>query len=62
MRAHQMEFVLTNLIHNAAKYSPVSSPVSISAWITRTNELQFSVEDEGPGISARDCPRLVGGE
>jgi len=44
---------LRNLVDNALKYSPESSPVAIS--ILRRGELAgISVEDHGPGISRRE--------
>jgi len=49
--------VITNLISNAVKYSPVHSTVTISC--TAENGLaMISVKDEGIGISEADCDRL----
>lgn len=58
MHASQMERVLANLIQNAIKYSPRGTPIGISAGITAESELQFSVEDEGPGIPVEDRERI----
>jgi signal transduction histidine kinase len=49
--------MLTNLVHNALKYSTLDRPV----WITAVGEnggVALSVRDEGIGIPARDQPRL----
>jgi signal transduction histidine kinase len=54
----QMERVLANLIENAIKYSPASTAISISARITEDAELEFTVDDEGPGIPAADRERI----
>jgi two-component system sensor histidine kinase KdpD len=58
VHANQMERVLANLIQNAIKYSPPGSPISISARITHAAELEFTVEDEGPGIPEEDRERI----
>jgi two-component system sensor histidine kinase KdpD len=58
MDASQMERVLANLIQNAIKYSPASTPIGISARITEHGELVLSVEDEGPGVRAQDRERI----
>jgi two-component system, OmpR family, sensor histidine kinase KdpD len=49
-----MERVLVNLIHNAIKYSPSGTAIGISARLNDTHELEFAVEDEGPGVPAED--------
>jgi len=41
--------VLTNLISNAAKFSPVDSQVEISA-IARDGKVRVNVRDHGPGV------------
>jgi two-component system sensor histidine kinase KdpD len=44
-----LEPVLVNLIENATKYTPASSPIQIAA--TRSDgEITVSVSDEGPGV------------
>jgi len=58
MDASQMERVLANLLHNAVKYSPPDTAIGISARITDDDELEFSVHDQGPGISAKDRERI----
>ena len=49
--------VLTNLIHNAIKYSPKGKFISIKCSIIGRNA-QVSVADEGLGIKPEDIPNL----
>ena len=58
MEASQMERVLANLIQNAVKYSPAGTTISVSAHMTNNAELEFTVEDEGPGIPAEYRERI----
>ena len=44
-----MERVVTNLLENAAKYSPKGSSIELQVFET-TDEMQLVVRDEGPGI------------
>lgn len=44
-----MERVFCNLLDNAAKYTPSGSTVQIAAEVV-DNEVQVSVEDNGPGV------------
>jgi two-component system sensor histidine kinase KdpD len=47
----QIEQVLTNLLENAIKYSPPSSPIHITARVDPTlGELEVIIRDEGIGI------------
>jgi two-component system sensor histidine kinase KdpD len=48
---------LVNLLENAAKYSPESGRLLLSAS-ARDGEVELAVEDEGPGISQEDLPRV----
>jgi len=43
--------VLVNLVGNAAKFSPLGTPITVSAAL-HGNSLQINVSDEGPGIAA----------
>jgi two-component system, OmpR family, sensor histidine kinase KdpD len=58
MDASQMERVLANLLQNAIKYSPPGSPIGVSARTTRRGELEFTIDDQGPGILAEDRERI----
>jgi two-component system sensor histidine kinase KdpD len=53
----EIDQVLSNLIENAAKYSPAESEIQVSAAI-QDGSLQVSVADGGPGISEEAMPRL----
>jgi two-component system sensor histidine kinase KdpD len=53
----ELDQVLTNLIENAAKYSPPDAEICVSADV-RDGMLQVTVSDEGPGISPEALPRL----
>ena len=48
---------LSNLIENAAKYSPVGSEIVLRAAMNGDN-LLISVTDQGPGIPAEETDRL----
>ena len=54
--AHTMR-ALTNLLENALKYSPSTSPVVLRAW-RDGDRLKFSVEDSGPGVLSADESRI----
>ncbi len=49
----RLERAVTNLIDNAAKYSPPDEPVEIAL-----RGGQLTVRDHGPGISAEDAPHV----
>ncbi len=51
------EQALVNLLDNAIKYGPEGGTVRIAAAVD-AQSLVFSVADQGPGIPARDLPRL----
>lgn len=55
--------VLTNLLDNAVKYSPLGGQVWVNAARVRHlaedgYDIVFSVRDTGPGIAAADLPRV----
>ena len=49
--------VLNNLLANAARHAPASSPIRVAAAYDGTH-VAISVSDEGPGIPAAQLPRL----
>ncbi|MCA1562665.1 MAG: ATP-binding protein, partial [Acidobacteria bacterium] len=56
--ADRMRTVFRNLFENAIKYSlPDSRPVTVSA-VQNGEHVVIRVTDDGPGIPARDVPRL----
>lgn len=50
---HGIRRVLSNLVHNACKYSPANTRVRLEATIA-SDGVRISVEDEGQGIGAKD--------
>jgi two-component system sensor histidine kinase KdpD len=53
----QMDQVLTNLIENAARYSPAGGEILIAVAPLRDG-IQVRVADEGPGIAAEERERM----
>lgn len=49
--------VLTNLINNAVKYSPLNSTINV-ACVSSEGTAHISVKDEGMGISQQDLPKV----
>jgi two-component system sensor histidine kinase KdpD len=52
-----IEQVLLNLLDNALKYTPTTSPIELSAQ-ARGNEVVLSVADHGPGLRPGDEKRV----
>ncbi|HEY1875400.1 MAG TPA: sensor histidine kinase KdpD [Steroidobacteraceae bacterium] len=51
--------VLTNLLDNAAKYTPPGTPVTVSGVVEPDRTfVRVTVDDEGPGLPAGDPARL----
>jgi two-component system phosphate regulon sensor histidine kinase PhoR len=55
--AERMQMVVTNLVHNAVKFTPPGGTVTVSAE-SDGPEVVFSVSDTGVGIPAEDLPRI----
>jgi two-component system sensor histidine kinase KdpD len=53
----QVDQVLTNLIENAAKFSPATSPIEISA-VGGPTSVRVTVADRGPGIPEGERERV----
>ncbi len=56
----RMMQVLTNLLSNAAKFSPEGEPVSVSAELREGHMIRVSVQDRGPGIPVEFHDRIFG--
>jgi two-component system phosphate regulon sensor histidine kinase PhoR len=57
--ATRVERVMTNLLHNALKFSPEDGRVSIDVtYDERKDVLLFRVQDNGVGIADNDIPRI----
>jgi signal transduction histidine kinase len=53
----RLDQILTNLIENAAKYSPERAPIVVRVAAAGAG-VEVAVHDEGPGIAAEEIPRL----
>ncbi|MGZ8623359.1 MAG: sensor histidine kinase [Actinomycetota bacterium] len=53
----QLDQVLTNLLENAARYTPAGSEIQVSAGVFR-EAMQVRVSDRGPGIPAEERERV----
>jgi two-component system, OmpR family, sensor histidine kinase KdpD len=49
--------VIQNLVENALRYTPPSSPIRVSAWLLGTNVV-VRVSDEGAGLAAGERTRV----
>jgi two-component system, OmpR family, phosphate regulon sensor histidine kinase PhoR len=55
--ADRVRLVLTNLVHNACKFTPPGGRITVAAQ-PAGDEMVLSVQDSGVGISADDLPRI----
>ncbi|HXT36236.1 MAG TPA: GAF domain-containing sensor histidine kinase, partial [Chloroflexota bacterium] len=55
--ADRLRQIITNLLDNAAKYSPPGSPIAVS-WTASPPWGTLRVHDQGSGIRPEDMPRL----
>lgn len=56
--AGRIEQVVTNLIHNAIKFTPSGGEIRVSAAVTDAQFLTVKVTDTGVGIAPDDLPRV----
>ena len=54
---HLLGRVLRHLLENAARHTPHGSRMTLKSWRGR-DRLEFSVEDNGPGIDSVDLPLI----
>jgi two-component system sensor histidine kinase KdpD len=58
--AHSISEVVYTLVDNAAKYSRKNSKIRVSSRLAENKNVEFSVEDEGKGISAEMREKVFG--
>jgi two-component system, OmpR family, phosphate regulon sensor histidine kinase PhoR len=56
--ANRVEQVITNLIHNAIKFTPSGGEIRLSACINEEQGITIKVVDTGVGIAPDDIPRV----
>lgn len=56
--ADLLRIALRNLIDNALRYSPPSSPIQVGLQRARSG-LTINVADRGPGVDEAELPRLI---
>jgi two-component system phosphate regulon sensor histidine kinase PhoR len=58
--AERVQRVVTNLLHNAIKFTPDGGRVTVQGRLSADDEdqLRISVSDTGLGIAAEDLPRI----
>lgn len=56
--ANRVEQVITNLIHNAIKFTPPGGEIRLSACVDEEKNLTIKVADTGVGIAPDDIPRV----
>jgi len=54
---HLLGRVFRHLLENAARHTPAGTRITLKSWRT-AQRLEFSVEDNGPGIDALDLPLI----
>jgi signal transduction histidine kinase len=54
----RMAQVISNVLNNAAKFTPPGGQISITCGISRHGGMEFCVDDNGPGIPAEKLARI----
>lgn len=55
---HRIERILSNLVQNALRFTPVGGRVTVSLERAGEHTVRMVVDDEGPGIAEADLPHL----
>jgi two-component system sensor histidine kinase ResE len=50
--------VLTNLVHNAVKFTPAGGQVQVEAVLKDQGRIELCVRDTGPGIPTAELPKI----
>ena len=59
MNAAKIGRVLSNLVHNALRYTPAGGEIRVTAVrLPHENEVRVTVQDNGPGFRPEDLPRV----
>lgn len=54
-----LNHVMVNILANAIKFSPESTPIEITNWLSSDGErVEISIKDQGIGIPEEDIPQL----
>ncbi|AKF79233.1 histidine kinase [Myxococcus fulvus 124B02] len=56
--AARLERVLTNLLGNAAKYSPAGRPIHVRVSTSPEDHVVVAIRDEGPGLAREDAEHV----
>lgn len=55
---HELFSAFSNLVSNAVRYTPAGGEIHVRMMRTSAGDMQFSVQDSGPGIAVEHLPRL----
>lgn len=56
--SNKLHQILTNLLHNALKFSPEGGVITVSGEHNLDGYLRIAIRDGGPGITPEDCGKI----